>query len=670
MPVRAPVRRAARSWLLRSLLVLCLLALGMGVSDSPGARAEGDGGCAHNRGFASFGADDRLVMTYFYYWYDEASRENPALTLHPPAGQPFDWRDPSWHRQQLADMADVGVDVALAVYWGQTAEWSTGGLEAMVSARERLLAEQTRPPAIGLMLDTNLYATLLLDRPELADLTSEDGMVAFADLIGDYFDLVPVCHQARVDGRPLVFVWRPDTEDGDYFEFDQRSLDGVAELVEARMGVRPLMVYERTWLDHAAETGTPITPEAWYGWGAALKGPRFEDRTVAVGPGYDDRAIVERPGYVRDRDDGRTYARDLRAAVLSGRRWLVLETWNELWEGTAIAETAEYGRETLVATRRYVELFHRLADATARDGWFDLGTGEGAFIRRLADAPQEEGKYVELGGRRAARAHFEESDAAAYFHFAVEPRLGIGASQPVTIDVEYFDEGQGSFYLEYDSDDPEARDEGRYATSRPVIFEGTGQWRTVRFDLPDASFRGRQYAGYGDFRIRAVAEEGSPPHAFGRVAVTAEPGIRPLAVAPQVLTFRPAAEADPLELRWSPVDGAAGYVVDIGPFDTVAAVEHAFHPRDRDRCQGAEIEAGQPTRALTLEPRCRLVARPAEGPELYRWRVTALNPFGQPVGGASDWAYVILTRPEGAGLGEPADLEPFWEPTPNLEPEP
>ena len=644
MLARLSSQRTARSKPLRWLVLLCLVvSLSAVAGDSMGVRAEADGACADNRGLAGFGADDRLVMTYFYYWYDEASLENPALTLRPPEGQPFDWRDPSWHRQQLADMADVGVDVALAVYWGETAEWSTGGLGAMVKAREMLLQEQVRPPAIGLMLDTNLYAMIVPDRPELADLTSDEGMSGFADLVGDYFEQIPACHQARIDGRPLVFVWRADTEDGDSFTFDQGTLDGVAELLEARMGVRPLFVYERTWIDHAAKAGKTVVPEAWYGWGAALNGPRFEDRTVAVGPGYDDRAIVERPGYVRDRDDGRTYARDLRAAVLSGRRWLVLETWNELWEGTAIAETAEYGRDTLLATRRYVELFHTLDDAPARDGWYDLGTNEGSYLRRLADTPQEEGQYVVLDGRAAARAFYEEADAAAYFHFAVEPRLGIAADQPVTIDVEYFDEGQGSFYLEYDSGDLEARGDGRYATSRPVLFEGTDRWRTVRFELADASFRGRQYGGYGDFRIRAVAEEGTPTHAFGRVVVTARPGLRPLAVAPETLSMRSATIAEPVELRWSPVDGAAGYVVDVGPYDAVAAVEHAFNPRDRDRCNGSEIDAGYAVRALTMQTRCRLAARPTEGLELYRWRVTGVDAYGRHVGGPSDWSYLILT---------------------------
>lgn len=640
-----------RRYLSRALSIGVLLAVAASIVPDTAVRpsrvwAEADDGCDGNRGFSNFGADDRLVMTYYYYWYDEQSIANPALTLHPPKGQPFDWRDPAWHGQQFVDMSEVGVDVALAVYWGQTDPWSTGGLEAMVRAREDLLAQHLRPPAIGLMLDTNLYSMILPERPQLADLTDEEGMGAFADLVSDYFALVPVCHQARIDGRPLVFVWRADTEDGDRFVFDQRTLDGVSEMLEGRLGARPLFVFERTWVTHAAEDGVTFSPEARFGWGAALDGPRFEERTVAVGPGYDDRAIVERPGYVRDRDDGRTYARDLRAAVLSGRRWLVLETWNEFWEGTAIAETEEYGRETLTATRRYVELFHRLGATPARDGWFDLGTGEGSYLRRLADAPQEIGTYALLDGRSAARAHYEEADAAAYFQFAVDPRLGIEQDRDVTVSVEYFDEGRGSFYLEYDSAEDAASGEGVYAASSPVIFEDTGRWRTVRFELPGAHFRSRQYGGYGDFRIRSVSEDRDLTHAFGRVLVTANPGVRPVGFAPEGLAVLAGSARHAVDIRWSAIEGAAGYVIDIGPLDAEVPpgpLSHASQARDRERCAGGPLETSRVSRGISLEPSCRMMVDPEGEAGLYRWRVTGLDALGNVVGEPSDWSYLVLT---------------------------
>src|SRR5262245_40567928 len=48
---------------------------------------------------------DRLVFTYFYYWYSDESLSDPGLAQFPPAGQSFNWWDPDWHARQLEDMS-------------------------------------------------------------------------------------------------------------------------------------------------------------------------------------------------------------------------------------------------------------------------------------------------------------------------------------------------------------------------------------------------------------------------------------------------------------------------------------------------------------------------------------------------------------------------------------
>src|SRR5581483_6074917 len=145
-------------------------------------------------------------------------------------------------------------------------------------------------------------------------------------------------------------------------------------------------------------------------------------------------------------------------------------------------------------------LFHRLTDERARDGWVDLGSSESVYLRRLADAPVEQGTPMSEAGRSGARP-FPEEDGTGYFHFAVDRRLGVGDAQPVIVQVEYFDEGEGSFDLEYDSLDLTAPEDGAYKTTEPVTYQDTRTWRVARFSLADAGFRGRQYDGAGDFRI-------------------------------------------------------------------------------------------------------------------------------------------------------------------------
>jgi hypothetical protein len=307
----------------------------------------------------------------------------------------------------LEDMHAAGVDVALPVFWGADLDWSMGGLDTMVQAREEMLRAGRSAPSLGLFLDTNFLAQVLIDRPELSDLSSEQGLDFVADQAAEFFSRVPPCHLLNVDGRPVIFIWRPDTEDGARFTYRGDVLTSLEARLEERLGVRPLIVRERTWDARARELGVALDPGPVFAWASALDGPLVEQQTVAVGPGYDDRHLAGRVGYVRDREDGSTFERDLRVAALSGAPWLLLETWNEQWESTAVAETAELGRRYIEIARAHVDLFRALSPEQPRDAWVDLGTDEANYLQLLADAPEERGVRVEHAGKWGSRPLYE-----------------------------------------------------------------------------------------------------------------------------------------------------------------------------------------------------------------------------------------------------------------------
>ncbi|MCC6180049.1 MAG: DUF5010 domain-containing protein [Chloroflexi bacterium] len=626
-------------------------------------------GCAEDGPIPSYGQDDRLVMTYFYYWYDQTSLDDPALVLRPTNNPPMDWRAPAWHARQLRDMSQAGVDVVLPVYWGDSLDWSREGLEHLVQARTSLLHEGQPAPTIALMLDTNFYAHLLPDSPGLADLSAEDGLTFLADEIGDFYDHIPACYVARIDGRPLVLFWRADTEDGDLFTFDDDTFANLSERLTRRLGAAPFFVLEHSWQDSAHDADVPLGVPDLYRWGSALNGPRFEGRTVAVGPGYDDRGIADRPGYVRERDGGATYAADLRLAVLSGAPWLLLETWNELWEGTAIAETEQYGRTDLTITRRYTDLFRRLGDITARDGQVDLGTGLGAYLRRLADAPIEAGTPETQDGRLGARP-LAEDDGTGYFHFAVDRRLGLSETQGASIVVEYFDEEDGGFQLEYDAgeDAPDA-----FSLTEPVSFQGTQRWTSARFDVPDLRLRTRQYGGMGDFRLWDHPGTDGRLHLFGRVTLTALPGQRPVPLEPPSLTTPSQssmshAAASIADFHWRGVDGAAAYLLQMAPLSKGTPAYHALSGQDRQRCLGTpmtDVRGDRAFQALAMGTTCRLDLSDLadDAPDgILRWRTIALDATGASIGEPSDWAFLLVSSvtPVPGALGSaPHEPETF-----------
>ena len=637
----------------RRLALLALVALcGAGLLDGhpPTARATSTAGpCEPGQRAASFRSDDPLVMTYLYYWYDASSLDDPALTLRPPDDQPLDWSDPAWHRRQLADMAAVGVDVALAVYWGAGLDWSIRGLDALVAARESLLAEGARPPAIGLFYDSNLYAAILADHRPLGDLTEEVGRDVFVGHLLHFFERVPPCHRAQVDGRPLIFLWRPDVEGAGILRFDQATIDAVYQRVERRLGARPYIVRERTWDTYARADGLVLRTDDVFGWGAALKGPLFDGRTVAIGPGYDDRLLPERLGYLREREQGQAYERDLRAAILSGAPWLLLETWNELWEASAIGETAQHGREYLDLTRQYVAIFRQLRGQPARDGWVDLGTGEDYYLSWLAETPEERGTPVTVDSRPGVRPFVDPGETLGTVQFALRPRLRVPPSGEVSILVEYFDGGTGRFWLEYDSVDLAAPGNGAFKPTPPVVFEGTNRWRVRAFNLSDAWFRKRQYVGYGDFRIRDEPADGEPTHVFGRVTLVTDPAPRPILLGPENLSPLHPKPGHFFELRWRGLAQAAGYLVQLVPAGADEPSPHGFSLADRRRCRGGpawpEPGAGTGTiQAVTVEERCLLEHVPSSPAGVYRWRVWALDASGRPAWEPSDWGLLLASR--------------------------
>src|SRR6266540_965084 len=317
--------------------------------------------CSGPASWSSFSPDQRLVLTYYYYWYTPGLVDRGGLVLNPPDGVLPDRRSMDWHARQLADMAEAGVDVALPVYWGTVYPWSSKGLDALVNAREARLAAGQRVPPLGLFLDTNNFGRLVAQRPgqSVADLGSPAGKAALYDQVRRFFREVPACHWAKIGGRPLVVVWQAQP-DGVSLTYDETVFAALYDWFEQDFGVRPFIVREASWDVVGFETPRPVQTDEVYMWGAALGGPFAIGGTVSVGPGYDDRLLPDREGLFRDRQGGANYARGLQWAIQSGKRWLFLETWNELFEGTAIAETAEYDRLYIELTRTYADRFKAL----------------------------------------------------------------------------------------------------------------------------------------------------------------------------------------------------------------------------------------------------------------------------------------------------------------------
>jgi len=304
-----------------------------------------------------FGDEEPVVGTFFFYWYDYPSKAhfvNPdgsdALVDHPVHPERVSYRSVDWWRKELLDVMEAGIDFIAPVFWGvpgHPESWSFEGLRYLVRAWESIRAEGGQPPQIALFYDTST----LRHNPDRVhvDLTTEEGKRWFYATVRDFFSMIPPkCWMIR-GGGPIVFLYSAAFA----ARQDPEAIPYLKRRFREDFACEPFVIKEASWEGEA---------DAVYAWGGALK-PRIYSSVASIGPGYDHHAVPGRKPLVVDREGGDFYRRAWELILSMDPekrpRIAMIETWNELHEGTDICETVEYGRQYIELTRHYVDLFKR-----------------------------------------------------------------------------------------------------------------------------------------------------------------------------------------------------------------------------------------------------------------------------------------------------------------------
>lgn len=455
----------------------------------------------------SFTTTNKLVGTYYFYWYDIYSHGHirdddgtDALTTHPPTIEDFSYTSVRWHKQQLTDMEAAGIDVALMVFWGSPAEhatntelhWSFAGLPPLIQAREELLREGHKPPRIGLFYDTSTLQHN--DWHYHADLTTDFGKKYFYGTVRDFFSCIPPKHWAMIDGKPIMLLYSPSFA----AKWDQSFVDFTkAEFAKEFGGRVPWIAPQDAW---------NVKGDNTCAWGGALA---FRNPGIGeLGPGYDHAAVPGRTPLVREREGGKFYAESWLKFLRRPSNFVMLETWNEFHEGTDIAESKEYGRQYIELTRKYSDLF--------KSGW-KPARPPGKFSAAKSVSVQLAATNVESGLRpiecedgvttpasaagRAARTAKPFRNSARYFYFVVDDSFKRADTMDATLVVDYFDASAGRLRVEFDGTDTNAPFNGAYSrATTEVELTGDQAWKTARFELRGARFFNSQNGG-ADFRL-------------------------------------------------------------------------------------------------------------------------------------------------------------------------
>ncbi|MDH7486744.1 MAG: DNRLRE domain-containing protein, partial [Anaerolineae bacterium] len=190
--------------------------------------------------------------------------------------------------------------------------------------------------------------------------------------------------------------------------------------------------------------------------------------------------------------------------------------------------------------------------------WFPQRGNYDFWLYQLDDAPggrtvPEWGVSAYPEGRWTRRT--DQSRGQRYMVFDVDDAYFYdgGDGSGARVNVTYYDQGWGSWRLQYDAfDDP-------YRTAGVVQKTNSGRWLTASFTLADARFADRQ-AGGGDFRLDCLGDGDEYFHFVQVIKLPERPAPPPEAVPtgsppglPPTLTPTPPAESVTLQ------QGVAGY---------------------------------------------------------------------------------------------------------------
>jgi hypothetical protein len=340
------------------------------------------------------------TCAHFFYWYDApANNADPEQMVFDPHGlaNTGAWKgygrgaapggfyssmNTAWWEAAFADCKRAGVDAVDLICWGNHPySWFQIDVlkKYMVPALKRsgndlkiALFDDTTSECAEWNVDQGRGYSVEVPMP----LSDPNNWTYFYDRkIKPFYQAIPKKYWAthnglgvEAGGRPLIITytsaWFSDVGSHGAAMWEAiRAAFARDFKTAAGEGILPFFVHEASWVAN----GAGASADSSYSWGAALFGPSVGGAggwlTGSVGPGYDDR-LIRSPGNFRDREAGGFLTSTYNGTYDGKRLWdcnlVLMETWNELWEGTAIERCVDYsGPDGPLPEAFYMDRFGR-----------------------------------------------------------------------------------------------------------------------------------------------------------------------------------------------------------------------------------------------------------------------------------------------------------------------
>ncbi|MGC8779577.1 MAG: endo-1,3-alpha-glucanase family glycosylhydrolase [Anaerolineae bacterium] len=309
--------------------------------------------CATTGAPAAGQSSERLVLAFYYTWFDEHSWDPTRLPDLPH--EPYVSRDRAVMARHIEQAKTAGIDAFVVSWYGPRVE------NNQTETNFRVMLDEAAARGFRLALDVEVTSPFFGG--------PADVQAALQALLATH-----ARHPAylKVDGRPVIFFWRQQRFDLGTWSGIRAATDPGRNSLWIEEGVDVSMLgvfdghhlYKVIWnpptdLAYTANKFARLVRNA----AANLGMPKIYVATAM--PGWDDRKLGRGDSFGIGREDGAVYERSWRAAIGSAPDWVIITSFNEWPEGTYIEPSRAYGNRYLELTARWSAAFKSGAAPTA-----------------------------------------------------------------------------------------------------------------------------------------------------------------------------------------------------------------------------------------------------------------------------------------------------------------
>jgi hypothetical protein len=290
-------------------------------------------------------APERLVLAFYYNWFDENSWRADRVPDVP--AEPYASRDRGVMGRHIDQAKAAGIDAFVVSWYGPSVE------NNQTETNLRGLLDEAAGRGFRVAVDVEVGGPFFGGPGDVQG--------ALATLLATHAQ-----HPAylRSDGKPVIFFWRQQRFNLGTWGAIRNAVDpGRGSVwIEEGVDVSPLAVfdghhlYSVTWNPPTdmARTAQKFAQRT-RAMAAKLGAPKVYVSTVM--PGYNDTKLPRANRFAVSREDGAYYARSWQAAIGAQPDWIIITSFNEFPEGTYIEPSQAYGSMYLDLTARWSAAF-------------------------------------------------------------------------------------------------------------------------------------------------------------------------------------------------------------------------------------------------------------------------------------------------------------------------